>query len=125
MRLRVFVALLGLALGTHAADVAATFFVSMPALLSNPERYDGEMIRVCGYYSKNREMTALYLHKEDRDVGLIPNSISVKGDELARVASGSYVVLQGRFTAPKNDRLNIDGGVLDVVRAQPLPTPVK
>lgn len=112
------------ALGGQGSASTDLVLVNMPALLANPEKYDGRAIRVCGYFAGDRESRALFLHKEDHEVGLIPNSVTVRGAESERATSGSYVIFEGRFNAPTRDRLHIDGGVLEVARAQALPKPV-
>jgi hypothetical protein len=124
MRVRALFVLLLLALAPYSAADGEAPFVSMPALLANPATYAGKMITVCGYFARDRESVALFLHREDHDEGLLPNSISVTGNESEKALSKSYVLFRGTFSPPVADRPHITGGNLDVVYARPLPKPV-
>jgi hypothetical protein len=74
--------------------------VSLVALLSSPESYSGKRVRTAGVMRVGFEHSALYLTKEQAELGIIANSVwlnlgaySEDGEEL----SGRYVEVVGIF----------------------------
>jgi|SRR5699024_1683048 len=74
--------------------------VSIVQLLSNPDDFDGETVRLMGYLQLEFETYALWLHREDRVHGLLPNRIDLEAsacsDKVDQV-NEKYVLLEGTF----------------------------
>ena len=74
--------------------------VSIVHVLSKPEDFDGQTIRVVGYLQLEFETYALWLHREDRVHWLLPNRIDLEASACAEKAESvneSYVLLEGTF----------------------------
>jgi hypothetical protein len=53
--------------------------VSMIQLIARPDDFDGEYVRVIGFYRHEFEGNALYLHREDYEQGLTKNGLWMDG----------------------------------------------
>jgi hypothetical protein len=77
--------------------------VSLIQLIANPEKFDGKHIRVIGFLRIEFEGNALYLHREDYQIGLLKNAIWVDvTPEMEKQSSKldkQYVLLEGIFSA--------------------------
>jgi hypothetical protein len=73
--------------------------ISMVALLSSPERYDGKLVRTIGFLHLEFEGNALYLHEEDYLHRITKNalelSLSKEQEERYKRLSTKYVVIDG------------------------------
>lgn len=91
-------------------------FVSMVQLLSNPERYDGKLVRVVGYVWIEPEGAAIYLHKEDKVNSLTKNAIQLSLPEGAvkdkKQLSGYYVLVEGVFDSNDAGHMGLYSGTL-------------
>ena len=97
--------------------------VSMVSLLATPEKFDGQLIRVCGFLRLEFEGNALYFHKEDYDHGLYQNSVWVNLAESKENMKLNlrYVFMEGVFRAKDHGHLGLFGGTIDQIkRVQPL-----
>jgi hypothetical protein len=77
--------------------------VSFIDLISNPEKYTGQAIRIIGYLNIEFEGNALYFHKEDYDFNNYKNglwidiSLADMHTKLYREANKKYVLIEGTF----------------------------
>ena len=92
--------------------------VSIIHLISTPERYDGQVVRVIGFYRAEFEGTAIYLHREDYDHGLSGNGLWLSKTD--RECDLKYVIVEGRFNARDRGHMGAFGGTIDeVTRLEP------
>jgi hypothetical protein len=107
----------------HNGD-CALYGLSMLQLLANPEKYDGDHVRVVGYIHMEPESSAIYLHREDEERHLFKNGAWVS---LAPGASfdgcqDSYVVIEGVYRARNQGHMSLwTGTITHVTRCQRLP----
>ena len=95
------------------------FNISMIRLIANPEKYDGKLIQVQGFFNLSSEGTALYCHQEDFQHNLTENAVLV---DLSRNNLGKdvskykkrYVILVGKFEIGR-DGLFV-GTIKDITR---------
>jgi hypothetical protein len=101
--------------------------VSLVQLIARPEVFNGRPVRVLAYMSIGFEESALYLHKEDADVGNTSNAVWLDLEsrpvaerlELARRRSG-WVVVEGTFDSSLKGHLSaFPSGVRNVTRVIP------
>jgi hypothetical protein len=99
--------------------------VSLISLISNPERYNGKVVRVKGFDNIEFEGDAIYLHKEDFDLGIDQNSIwlQVSKEDAAQPhfqnCNRKYVLIEGTFDANNkghNGRFN--GAITKITRLE-------
>lgn len=109
--------------GTDPANQYATE-VSMVQLLSTPEKYDGNLVRVIGVGNLEFEGNYLSLSKEDHKYGA-GNSVWIELGEKAisydeaKEYNGKYVIVEGLFD--KDDRGHFDmfcGSIKNISRYQ-------
>lgn len=74
--------------------------VSMIQLIARPSDFDGEYVRVIGFYRHEFEGNALYLHREDYERGLPKNGLWMDGKPEHNM---TYVLVEGRFNAKRQD----------------------
>ena len=97
--------------GAYVCELAFNFqppkegitYLSLVQLVANPEKYDGRLVCVAGYFDLEYEAATLYLHEEDAHNGLDENGIwldvhGIKGDQI-RPMNNKYVWMLGRFRA--------------------------
>jgi hypothetical protein len=72
-------------------------------LISNPEKFDGKLIRVIGFLRLEFEGNVLYLHREDYENAILADGIWVDVTPVITKQSGTlnmnYVLLEGIFSA--------------------------
>ena len=103
--------------------------VSLVELIANPMKYDGQYVRVCGFYSYEFEGCALYLHREDYEHALYKNGIWVGTGDIRNVPAAQYqycdmkyVLIQGVFDAHDHGHLGMWSGQIDqLTRMEPWP----
>lgn len=98
--------------------------VSLISLIADPERYDRQLIRVKGFLTVEFEGTALYLHKQDCDLGISENSIWVdmSKEDIASIQfqtlNKQYVLLEGTFDASnKGHFAGYSGSITKITRS--------
>lgn len=95
-------------------------FISMVQLLSNPEQYNGKLIRVVGYLWIEPEGSAIYLHKEDKINSLTKNAIQISVSEemykRREELSGYYVLIEGVFSSDDKGHMELYSGVLQSIQ---------
>lgn len=93
--------------------------VSMIQLISDPQRFDGKMIRVIGYLHLEFEGNAIYLHREDFDRAIHQNGLWIELTESqlrtsAKLNNG-YVIVEGIFSSMEKGHLGIWPGSIQHV----------
>jgi hypothetical protein len=101
--------------------------VSLISLISNPERYNGKIVRVKGFLNIEFEGDAIYLHKEDFDLGLDQNSIwlSISKEDAAQPnfqnCNRKYVLIEGAFDSNnKGHNSRFNGAITKITRLEVL-----
>lgn len=94
--------------------------VSMIQLIANPEKYDGQYVRVMGFLRLEFEGNALYLHQEDYEESLSKNGVwvDVVETEANRKFNMKYVVIEGTFTSNQGHMWAWSGGIRDIKRME-------
>lgn len=99
---------------------------SIVELLARPEKFDKRLVRIEGYMKLEFEGNAIYLHKEDAEVGMTRNGFWLSLDKRTREAmaackGGSYVSIEGRFVSGENGHMGLwSGTISDISRCVPL-----
>jgi hypothetical protein len=90
--------------------------VSFVQLLADPDAWDSRSVQVVGFLGVQTESTALYLHREDWKKAILRNAIRVSFpaalERQKRDLNKGYVLLEGRFEAPRGAGLPTYGGLL-------------
>jgi hypothetical protein len=89
-------------------------FASLIQLIATPERFDGALVRVVGFCHLEYEGTVLYLDKESFEAALPHNGVWLDMEwpvpEQYRPLTDTYVMIDGRFSAPKPGSLALHAG---------------
>lgn len=107
----------------HNGD-CALYGLSMVQLLANPEKYDGDRIRVAGYIHFEPDSNAIYLHREDLEHHIFRNGVWVSMSEgtSPEGCQDSYVVIEGVYRARTTGRMSLwSGEITRITRCQKLP----
>jgi hypothetical protein len=102
--------------------------VSFIELVTRPEIYAGRRVRVSGWLHLEFEGDALYLHREDYERSLIPNSFRISAPDSLRLRasefSDQYCIVGGTFvayTAEEGTMRFESGGLKDLTLVLRLP----
>lgn len=125
MRFVIFALLLNLGT-TGWASATPVKDVSIVQLIANPERYDGQDVRVIGFMRLEFEGDALYLHREDFEHSILNNGVWIDLTDSQQKSSAkfnnSYVLVEGRFSASEKGHLELWSGSLQrISRLNPWP----
>jgi hypothetical protein len=108
-----YIGLLGGAMADQPKDV------SMIQLISDPQRFDGQTIRVIGYLRLEFEGNAIYLHREDFERAIHQNGLWIELTESQRRTSeklnNGYVIVEGTFSSMEKGHLGIWPGSIQHV----------
>jgi hypothetical protein len=98
--------------------------LSLVALLSRPQDFDGKAVQVAGYGHFEFEGNALYLHREDLERSVVTNSIRLDVPEDRHFAplNDQYVIVGGVFRASVGGMATRPGRLTEIFRYDPLPT---
>jgi hypothetical protein len=88
--------------------------VSIIQLIACPNDFDGEYVRVEGFYHTEFEGTAIYLHQEDYEKSLSKNGLWV--NRVSREVDLKYVLIEGRFNATRKGHFGGWSGEIDEVK---------
>lgn len=118
MKSVIFAFLLNIGLvGWAAADQPKD--VSMIQLIADPQRFDGQTIRVIGFLRLEFEGNAVYLHREDFERSILQNGIWIELTESQQKSSAKlnngYVLVEGTFNSSEKGHLGIWPGSLQRV----------
>ena len=94
---------------------------SLIQLISNPERFEGQQVRVVGYVVREFEGDSVYLHREDHEQGLFKNGLWLDDvgkckDAEGNMLSKKYALVEGVFSALSRGHRNISSGSIKVER---------
>lgn len=102
-----------------SSEVVNPKTVSIAALLGNPERFNGQAVRVFGFYHGSFEHSAIYLAENDFRNGLSPNGLWVTGgvpDDL----NDRYILVEGIFSSNDRGHMGLwSGAICNVSRTAP------
>lgn len=77
--------------------------VSIIQLIANPQKYDGQLVRVVGFMHLEFEGDALYQYREDYERAILNNGIWLSLTDPQERSSAKlndrYVLVEGRFKA--------------------------
>jgi hypothetical protein len=101
--------------------------VSLISLIAAPEKYDQKLIRVKGYLNLVFEGNAIYLSKEDCDLGIDKNGlwIDLEGVKIDpkdyNRCNKQYVILEGTFQIDDKGHQNgYSGSIAKITRIESL-----
>jgi len=93
--------------------------VSMVQLIADPQKFDGQIIRVIGFLRLEFEGNAVYLHREDFERAIFQNGFWIELTESQLKSSAKlnngYVLVEARFSASEKGHLEIWPGSLQAV----------
>lgn len=95
--------------------------VSIIQLITNPQQFDGKLVRVIGFMHLEFEGDAVYLHREDFEYSMEKNSLAIELSDSQgrswRKLNDHYVIVEGRFSATAQGHFGTRAGSLqDVIR---------
>jgi len=102
--------------------------ISMIRVLANPQEYDGKRIAVVGFLGLHKDGNILYLHREDEEMALYKNGLTVDcdspltQDDVVRM-NMHYVYLGGIFDAHHVGPLGSSGTIKQAVNLVLWPKP--
>ncbi|WP_228893669.1 hypothetical protein [Pseudoduganella aquatica] len=93
--------------------------VSIIQLITNPELFDGKLVRVIGFMHLEFEGDAVYLHLEDFEYSMEKNSLAIELSDSQgrswRKLNDHYVIIEGRFSATAQGHFGARAGSLQNV----------
>ena len=91
--------------------------VSVAALVQSPEMYDGQAVRVSGLCSFQMEFNAIWSAPENMAQLITKNGIwlSVGRDARLLEYDGTYMVIEGVFSAQNRGHLGLWSGAIETV----------
>ena len=97
--------------------------VSIIQLISNPEKYDGKVVRVIGVGNLEFEGDAVYLSRDDWKNWVCKNGLWIElGDDatsynVAKCWNGKYVIIEGTFEQESTGHFGMwSGAITDITR---------
>jgi hypothetical protein len=89
--------------------------VSLVALIANPERFDGQLVRVSGFVRLEFEGTSLFLSEEDDRFNHTKNGVWLKLPESFYTdCDGKHCDVVGHFSARNMGHAGLfSGGIVD------------
>jgi hypothetical protein len=101
--------------------------ISLISLIANPQKYNQRKVRVKGFLNLEFEGDAIYLHKEDYELGIDKNGlwIDIKRGQFDSTKNKScnqhYVILEGIFEMQNKGHENAySGAITRISRLEPL-----
>jgi hypothetical protein len=98
--------------------------VSLVSLIATPERFENTVLRVQGvaYLDSKHYINAIFLTREDKVKGNVPNAIFLYLSPAIRDAdrlNGKFVIVEGRFSSKSKGHLGVfPGCLLEVSRVE-------
>lgn len=107
-----------------AQSVDGPISISMIALLANPDKYNGKLVRIVGYVNIEYEGTAVYFHKEDKLFSIRKNAIALHlrkedGNNTKNI-NGNYVLIEGVFDSNTGHMGLFGGSIHSIKRLAPM-----
>ena len=100
---------------------ASSSYLSMVQLITTPQKYDQQRVRVVGFLHVGFESSALYLSESDGKHSVTKNALWIDSAEVDvyRGMHKKYVLLEGVFDAAHHGHLQLYSGRLHVERIIP------
>jgi hypothetical protein len=110
---------------SNSADRRA-LSVSLIQLIANPAAYNSKKVRVIGFLRLEEEGNALYLHREDFEMGLMNNAIWIDpprdiSKAQTELVNNQYVICEGVFRAGASGNGAFLGRINRVTRLEKWP----
>jgi hypothetical protein len=112
-----------LALGSACAPSQPSD-LSMIAVISNPERFDGQRVRLHGYVHFEFEGDGVYLSREDMQHHLYKNGLWISLAEQISPdgCQDTYALIEGNFRSAEKGHMGLwSGAVTEVTRCERSP----
>jgi hypothetical protein len=96
--------------------------VSIVELLANPAQWHEKNIVVIGFAAVGFEHSAIYLHRQDLEAGIMSNGLWLElpsGFASSELAKGEYVLVRGKFDAKAGGHLGGFNGTIRAAHVQP------
>jgi hypothetical protein len=116
-----------------SSSASAPLNVGMVALLADPHKYEGKVVRTIGFMCLEYEGNALYLHEEDYRYGILKNAMALRlspaQQKKFKNLSLKHVIIEGTVDANGPERWEYGGAIdnitrLDIWRPRPdIPAP--
>lgn len=101
------------------SQTEAVFDTSLIALIANPEKHHGKIVRVIGYVRLEFEGTEIYVHHDFDKFGISDNALWLEiTDDIRKNATKydrKYVILQGRFNAERKGHMALNSGAIEAI----------
>lgn len=92
---------------------------SIVALIANPDRYDGKLVRIIGFLRIEFEGNAIYLHQSDYEHAISKNGLWAEIDMARKELDQKYVLVEGTFDAGNHGHMGMfSGAITNIRRAQ-------
>jgi hypothetical protein len=95
--------------------------VSIVELLANPAQWHGKNVVVIGFAAVSFEHSAIYLHRQDMEAGIISNGLWLElpsGFAASGLEKGEYVLVRGKFDAKAGGHLGAFNGTIRAAHVQ-------
>jgi hypothetical protein len=89
--------------------------VSIVELLANPAQWHGKNVVVIGFAAVSFEHSAIYLHRQDMEAGIMSNGLWLElpsGFAPSGLEKGEYVLVRGKFDAKAGGHLDGFNGTI-------------
>ena len=96
--------------------------VSIVELLANPAQWHERNVVVIGFAAVGFEHSAIYLHRQDLDAGIMSNGLWLEFPSdfaSSGLAKGEYVLVRGKFDAKAGRHLGGFNGTIRASQVQP------
>lgn len=94
--------------------------MGLVALLAEPQKYDGKVVRTIGFASIRFEGNALFLHEEDYRYGNLKNAVALRVTEAQaeqfKRMSLKYVIIEGTMHANGDESWDYAGAIGEITR---------
>jgi hypothetical protein len=97
------------------------FRVSIVELLANPAQWHDKDVVVIGFAAVGFEHSAIYIHREDIEAGIMSNGLwlDLPNDfPPAELDKGAYVLVRGKFNAKAGGHLGGYNGTIRAAKVQ-------
>ena len=115
--------LIGALLVSTPISAEESELISIIQLIVTPEKFDGKRVAVMGFLRLEFEGTAIYIHQDDYEHGIVKNGVWVSPlngmCEKPKNLDQKYVLLEGRFDANKNGHMGLfSGSIVEITRCK-------
>jgi len=90
--------------------------------VTNPNAYDGKVVRLIGFIHFEFEGNAIYLHKEDYDHAITRNGLWVElaAGTSTKPCENRYAIIEGTFRANDHGHMGMwSGAIRNITRCDP------